>query len=226
VRHHSRAHLHNVGPLIDRYEAERFAFGHRIWLGAMVAVFIAFCSIRGRAGSSRLYPGVEAAHTPARRSGAGVERVQPHPLLIFSLKSDEFDGVIDGWSRIDGRAQLAMTENIRTTGICCAGRRWRVNGNIIIRGVMSPCASARTHDRHGPLARQSTNLAVKLITRLSVSYGRGDARYLERLSCGRWLSGISAYLRRLDGPGILSHPDRHNLFAAARGSARPRILNA
>ncbi|HEY2962597.1 MAG TPA: PrsW family intramembrane metalloprotease, partial [Pyrinomonadaceae bacterium] len=90
-------------------------------------------------------------------------------LVFFFAKKDEFDGVVDGIVYASMTALgFAMTENILYYGkAAAAGGGGALTATLIIRGFFAPFSHPLFTSLTGiglGLARQSTNLAVKLLT--------------------------------------------------------------
>ncbi|MEP6743027.1 MAG: PrsW family intramembrane metalloprotease [bacterium] len=159
---------------IDRYEAEPFwMLATAFFWGALVAVFFAYL-INTASGL------IVTILTNDVRAGAAFGAVISAPIveesakalilfIFFFFKKDEFDGVIDGivYAAMVGLG-FAMTENIQYYGraVMQAG-----GGGLtivfIIRGALAPFSHPMFTSLTGiglGLARQSRNMAVKLIT--------------------------------------------------------------
>jgi len=160
---------------IDRYESEPFwmlatAFG---W-GALVATFFAFLlnttgaivvnNLSGDEKAGELFALVISAPIVEESGKATIL------FLFFFLKRDEFDGVIDGivYGSLVALG-FAMTENIHYYGKAALGGGDQWTLTFFVRGAMAPFSHPLFTCMTGiglGLARQSTNLAVKLITPL------------------------------------------------------------
>lgn len=158
---------------IDRYEAEP------LWLlatafcwGAMVAVFIAYVLNTGvELSVVEITQNARAAHTAGAVISAPIVEESAKALILFIIffaKKDEFDGVIDGIVYASMVALgFAMTENIQYYGSAVLKGGGVLTFTFIIRGLMAPFSHPLFTSMTGiglGLARQSTNLAVKLIT--------------------------------------------------------------
>jgi RsiW-degrading membrane proteinase PrsW (M82 family) len=158
---------------IDRYEAEPlWLLGSAFCWGALVAVFIAYVLNTGvEVGVAVVTRNAQAAHTAGAVISAPIVEESAKALFLFIIffwKKDEFDGVIDGIVYASLVALgFAMTENIQYYGSSLRGGAGVLTATLFIRGIMSafshPLFTSMTGIGLG-LARQSTNLAVKLIT--------------------------------------------------------------
>jgi len=157
---------------IDRYEAEPLwllatAFG---W-GALVAVFIAYVLNTGvELSVAEITQSVQAAHTAGAVISAPIVEESAKALILFIIffaKRDEFDGVIDGIVYASLAALgFAMTENIQYYGQAVLHGGAVLSVTFFIRGFMAPFSHPLFTSMTGiglGLARQSTNLAVKII---------------------------------------------------------------
>jgi RsiW-degrading membrane proteinase PrsW (M82 family) len=158
---------------IDRYEAEP------LWLlatvfcwGAMVAVFIAYVLNTGvEISVGEITKSAQAAHTAGAVISAPIVEESAKALILFIIffwKKDEFDGVIDGIVYASMVALgFAMTENIQYYGHAVLKGGDVLTVTLFIRGLIAPFSHPLFTSMTGiglGLARQSTNLAVKLIT--------------------------------------------------------------
>jgi RsiW-degrading membrane proteinase PrsW (M82 family) len=158
---------------IDRYEAEPlWLLGSAFCWGALVAVFIAYVLNTGvEVGVAVVTRNVQAAHTAGAVISAPIVEESAKALFLFIIffwKKDEFDGVIDGIVYASLVALgFAMTENIQYYGTALRGGADVFTWTLFIRGIMAafshPLFTSMTGIGLG-LARQSTNLAVKIIT--------------------------------------------------------------
>lgn len=158
---------------IDRYEAEPlWMLATAFFWGALIATFFAFLlntTSQGIVGSlSNANAGVAFA---AVISAPIVEEIgKAFILLIFFFwKKDEFDGVVDGIVYGSMTALgFAMTENILYYGKAAnEGGGEMLTLVWIIRGFFAPFSHPLFTSLTGiglGLARQSNNLAVKLVT--------------------------------------------------------------
>jgi len=158
---------------IDRYEAEP------LWLlisafcwGALVAVFIAFVvNTAGVISVALVTHNAQAAETSGAVIFAPVVEESAKAaflFIIFFWKKDEFDGVIDGivYAALVALG-FAMTENIQYYGKSVLKGGDVLTVTLFIRGFMAPFSHPLFTSMTGiglGLARQSQNLAVKIIT--------------------------------------------------------------
>jgi RsiW-degrading membrane proteinase PrsW (M82 family) len=158
---------------IDRYEAEPFWMLATAFLwGALVAPFFAFLfntlgqavvsEIAGDKNAGELYALVISAPIVEESGKAAIL------FLFFFFKKDEFDGVIDGivYGALVALG-FAMTENIHYYGTAALKGTDQLTLVFFIRGAMAPFSHPLFTSMTGiglGLARQTNNLAVKLIT--------------------------------------------------------------
>jgi RsiW-degrading membrane proteinase PrsW (M82 family) len=158
---------------IDRYEAEPlWMLATAFFWGALVATFFAFLlntTSQGIVGSLSNASAGEAF--AAVISAPIVEEVGKAFILVifFFWKKDEFDGVVDGIVYAAMVALgFAMTENILYYGkAAAAGGGGALTLTLIIRGFFAPFSHPLFTSLTGiglGLARQSTNLLVKIVT--------------------------------------------------------------
>lgn len=157
---------------IDRYEAEPlWMLATAFFWGALVAVFIAFIinTIFGITVAS-LTADARAGETASAVISAPIVEESAKALILFIFffwKKDEFDGVIDGimYAAMVGLG-FAMTENIQYYGRAVLGESG-LTAVFIIRGMFAPFSHPLFTSMTGiglGLARQSRNMAVKIIT--------------------------------------------------------------
>jgi len=160
---------------IDRYESEP------LWLlvsafswGALVAVFIAFViNTAGVIGVAVVTHNAAAAETSGAVIFAPIVEESAKALFLFIIffwKKDEFDGVIDGivYAALVALG-FAMTENIQYYGKAVLNGGAVLTITFFIRGFMAPFSHPLFTSMTGiglGLARQSQNVAVKVITPL------------------------------------------------------------
>ena len=156
---------------IDRYESEPFwmlatAFA---W-GAFVATFFAFIvNTTGGAIISAL-AGPAAGNTFAVVISAPIVEESSKAAILFIFfffKKDEFDGVIDGivYGALVALG-FAMTENVLYYGKAAMGGGGQLTVTFFLRGFLAPFSHPLFTSMTGiglGLARQSNNLAVKLV---------------------------------------------------------------
>ena len=158
---------------IDRYEAEPVwmlatAFG---W-GALIATFFAFLLNTTSQGVVGALTNANAGQAFAAVISAPiVEEIGKAFILFifFFFKKDEFDGVVDGIIYASMTALgFAMTENILYYGKAVAeGGGGALTLVVVLRGFFAPFSHPLFTSLTGiglGLARQSSNIAVKLIT--------------------------------------------------------------
>jgi RsiW-degrading membrane proteinase PrsW (M82 family) len=154
---------------IDRYEAEPlWMLATAFFWGALIATFFAFLLNTG----STVVVGALAN----REAGAAFGAVISAPIVeetgkafilfvLFFWRKDEFDGVVDGIVYASMAALgFAMTENILYYGK--AANAGALTLTWIIRGFFAPFSHPLFTSLTGiglGLARQSTNMAVKII---------------------------------------------------------------
>lgn len=158
---------------IDRYEAEPlWMLATAFFWGALISTFFAFLL-------NTTSQGVVTALTDAN-AGQAFGAVVSAPIveetgkafilfIFFFWKKDEFDGVVDGIVYASMTALgFAMTENILYYGKAAAeGGDVGLGATFIIRGFFAPFSHPLFTSLTGiglGLARQSNNLAIKLLT--------------------------------------------------------------
>ncbi len=158
---------------IDRYEGEPlWMLGTAFFWGALVAPFFAFLFNT----SAGLIVSAIAADAEAGEAFAAVvsapivEEIGKAFILIifFFWKKDEFDGVVDGivYASMAGLG-FAMTENILYYGNAAATSGGVLTATVIVRGFFAPFSHPLFTSLTGiglGLARQSTNVVVKILT--------------------------------------------------------------
>jgi RsiW-degrading membrane proteinase PrsW (M82 family) len=160
---------------IDRYEAEPlWMLATAFFWGALIATFFAFLlntTSQGIVGSLSNANAGEAF--AAVISAPIVEEIGKAFILVifFFWKKDEFDGVVDGIVYASMTALgFAMTENILYYGKAAAeGGGDALTLVLIIRGFFAPFSHPLFTSLTGiglGLARQTNNLAVKVLTPL------------------------------------------------------------
>jgi protease PrsW len=159
---------------IDRYESEPlWMLATAFFWGALVAPFFAFL-LNTTAGLvvSSLTNSLSAGETFAAVISAPIVEETAKASILFILffwKKDEFDGVVDGIVYASLVALgFAMTENIQYYGkAALQGGGGGLTLIFIIRGAMAPFSHPLFTSMTGiglGLARQSRNIAVKVIT--------------------------------------------------------------
>ncbi|HEY6803289.1 MAG TPA: PrsW family intramembrane metalloprotease [Pyrinomonadaceae bacterium] len=157
---------------IDRYESEPFwMLATAFFWGALVATFFAFLlnttgalivnELAGK-NAGELFALVISAPIVEESGKAAIL------FLFFFFKKDEFDGVIDGIVYASLVALgFAMTENIHYYGTAALKGSSQLTLVFFIRGALAPFSHPLFTSMTGiglGLARQTNNLAVKLIT--------------------------------------------------------------
>jgi protease PrsW len=158
---------------IDRYEAEPlWMLATAFFWGALIATFFAFLLNTTSGAIVGALTNASAAEAFAAVVSAPiVEEIGKAVILIlfFFWKKDEFDGVVDGIVYAAMTALgFAMTENILYYGKAAAeGGGGALTLTVIIRGFFAPFSHPLFTSLTGiglGLARQSNNIAVKILT--------------------------------------------------------------
>lgn len=158
---------------IDRYEAEPlWMLATAFFWGAVVAAFFAILLNTTSRGVVEALANANAGEAFAAVISAPiVEEIGKAFILVvfFFWKKDEFDGVVDGIVYASMTALgFAMTENILYYGKAAAeGGGGALTFVLIIRGFFAPFSHPLFTSLTGiglGLARQSTNLFVKVVT--------------------------------------------------------------
>src|ERR1700754_3657353 len=158
---------------IDRYEAEPlWMLATAFFWGALIATFFAFLlNTTGRGVVGALANADAGQAFSAVISAPIVEEIGKAFILFifFFWKKDEFDGVVDGIVYASLTALgFAMTENILYYGKAASeGGGEALTLVLIIRGFFAPFSHPLFTSLTGiglGLARQSTNIAVKVLT--------------------------------------------------------------
>lgn len=158
---------------IDRYEAEPlWMLATAFFWGGLIAPFFAFLlNTTSGAVVSALTDASAGEAFSAVISAPIVEETGKALILFifFFWRKDEFDGVVDGivYASMAGLG-FAMTENILYYGKAAAeGGGGALTITLIIRGFFAPFSHPLFTSLTGiglGLARQSTNIAVKVLT--------------------------------------------------------------
>jgi len=158
---------------IDRYEAEPlWMLAIAFFWGALIATFAAFflnttfqliVSAVASASAGEAFAAVVSAPIVEETGKALIL------FIFFFWKKDEFDGVIDGVVYASLAALgFAMSENILYYGkAAAAGGGEALTATFILRGFFAPFSHPLFTSLTGiglGLARQSTNVAIKIIT--------------------------------------------------------------
>ena len=158
---------------IDRYEAEPlWMLATAFFWGALIATFFAFLLNTTSQGVVGALTNANAGQAFAAVISAPIVEESGKAFILFLFffwKKDEFDGVVDGIVYASMAALgFAMTENILYYGKAVAeGGGGALTLILIIRGFFAPFSHPLFTSLTGiglGLARQSSNLAVKLLT--------------------------------------------------------------
>jgi len=157
---------------IDRYESEPYwMLATAFFWGALVAVFFAFViNTASGLAVTMMTEDARAGDTFGAVISAPIVEETSKALILFIFffwKKDEFDGVIDGivYAAMAGLG-FAMTENIQYYGRA-ALQEGGLTIVFILRGTIAPFSHPLFTSMTGiglGLARQSQNMAVKIIT--------------------------------------------------------------
>jgi RsiW-degrading membrane proteinase PrsW (M82 family) len=157
---------------IDRYEAEPlWMLATAFFWGALIATFFAFLLNTSSAGIVTILTNAKAGEAFATVISAPIVEETGKALILFIFffwKKDEFDGVVDGivYASLSALG-FAMTENILYYGRAALGGGEALTFTLIIRGFFAPFSHPLFTSMTGiglGLARQSTNIAVKVLT--------------------------------------------------------------
>ena len=157
---------------IDRYEAEPgWMLATAFFWGALVATFFAFLLNTTSQGVVGALSNASAGEAFAAVISAPIVEETGKALILFIFffwKKDEFDGVVDGIVYASLTALgFAMTENILYYGKAAAAPGGALPLVFVIRGFFAPFSHPLFTSLTGiglGLARQSTNLAIKIFT--------------------------------------------------------------
>src|SRR5215217_7097689 len=157
---------------IDRYEAEPlWMLSTAFFWGALFATFFAFLLNTSTAGIVTMMTDPKAGEAFAAVISAPIVEETGKALILFIFffwKKDEFDGVVDGIVYASMAALgFAMTENILYYGRAALGGGESLTLTLIIRGLFAPYSHPLFTSLTGiglGLARQSNNIAVKVLT--------------------------------------------------------------
>src|ERR1051325_8391531 len=158
---------------IDRYESEPlWMLATAFFWGAFVATFAAFFLNTTMQLIVSAVASASAGEAFAAVVSAPIVEESGKALILFIFffwKKDEFDGVIDGVVYASLAALgFAMSENILYYGkAAAAGGGQALTATLILRGFFAPFSHPLFTSLTGiglGLARQSTNLGIKIIT--------------------------------------------------------------
>jgi RsiW-degrading membrane proteinase PrsW (M82 family) len=157
---------------VDRYEAEPlWMLATAFCWGALFAPFFAFLFNTASAGIVTALTNAAAGEAFAAVISAPIVEETGKAIILFIfffLKKDEFDGVLDGivYASLSALG-FAMTENILYYGRAATGGADSLTLTLVIRGFFAPFSHPLFTSLTGiglGLARQSNNLAVKILT--------------------------------------------------------------
>jgi protease PrsW len=158
---------------IDRYESEPlWMLGIAFFWGALIATFFAFLFNTGMEVIVQALTNASVGKAFAAVISAPIVEETGKALILFIFffaKKDEFDGVIDGVVYASLAALgFAMSENILYYGKAAAeGGGEALTATFILRGFFAPFSHPLFTSLTGiglGLARQSNNLAIKIIS--------------------------------------------------------------
>jgi RsiW-degrading membrane proteinase PrsW (M82 family) len=157
---------------IDRYEAEPlWMLATAFFWGGLIATFFAFLLNTTSGAIVSALTDASAGEAFSAVISAPIVEETGKALILFIFffwKKDEFDGVVDGivYASMAGLG-FAMTENILYYGKAVAeGGGGALTVTLIIRGFFAPFSHPLFTSLTGiglGLARQSTNIAVKVV---------------------------------------------------------------
>ena len=158
---------------IDRYEAEPlWMLATAFFWGALIATFFAFLLNTTSGGIVTALTDAKAGEAFAAVISAPIVEETGKAIILFIFffwRKDEFDGVIDGIVYASMAALgFAMTENILYYGKAAAmGGGGALTLTVVIRGFFAPFSHPLFTSLTGiglGLARQSSNIAIKVLT--------------------------------------------------------------
>ena len=158
---------------IDRYEAEPlWMLATAFFWGALIATFFAFLLNTTSGGIVTALADAKAGEAFAAVISAPIVEEIGKAIILFIFffwRKDEFDGVIDGIVYASMAALgFAMTENILYYGKAAAmGGGGALTLTVVIRGFFAPFSHPLFTSLTGiglGLARQSSNIAIKVLT--------------------------------------------------------------
>jgi protease PrsW len=157
---------------IDRYEAEPlWMLATAFFWGALIATFFAFLLNTTSGTVVGVLTNAQVGEAFAAVISAPlVEEIGKAFILFifFFWRKDEFDGVVDGivYASLSALG-FAMSENILYYGKAAAGGGEALTATLVVRGFFAPFSHPLFTSLTGiglGLARQSTNIAIKIIT--------------------------------------------------------------
>jgi RsiW-degrading membrane proteinase PrsW (M82 family) len=157
---------------IDRYEAEPlWMLATAFFWGALIATFFAFLLNTTSQGVVGALSNANAGEAFAAVISAPIVEETGKAFILFIFffwKKDEFDGVVDGivYASLSALG-FAMTENVLYYGKAAAAGHGALPLIFIIRGFFAPFSHPLFTSLTGiglGLARQSTNMFVKIVT--------------------------------------------------------------
>lgn len=157
---------------IDRYEAEPlWMLATAFFWGALISTFFAFLLNTTSQAIAGALTNANAGEAFAAVISAPIVEETGKAVILFIFffwKKDEFDGIIDGIVYACMVALgFAMTENILYYGKAASEGGGALTLTLVIRGFFAPFSHPLFTSLTGiglGLARQSTNIAIKLLT--------------------------------------------------------------
>jgi len=158
---------------IDRYESEPlWMLATAFFWGALIATFLAFLLNTASGTIIGVLTNAQVGEAFASVVSAPIVEETGKALILFIFffwRKDEFDGVVDGIVYASLAALgFAMSENILYYGKAAAtGGGEALTATLIVRGFFAPFSHPLFTSLTGiglGLARQSTNIAIKVIT--------------------------------------------------------------
>src|ERR1043165_6877221 len=157
---------------IDRYEAEPlWMLATAFFWGALIATFFAFLLNTGTGVGVAALAGKEAGEAFSAVISAPIVEETGKAFILFIFffwKKDEFGVVVDGivYASLSALG-FAMTENVLYYGKAAAASGGALTLIFVIRGFFAPFSHPLFTSMTGiglGLARQSTNMFVKIVT--------------------------------------------------------------
>jgi RsiW-degrading membrane proteinase PrsW (M82 family) len=157
---------------IDRYEAEPlWMLTTAFFWGALIATFFAFLLNTTTGSVVGALTNAEAGEAFAAVISAPLVEETGKAFILFIFffwRKDEFDGVVDGIVYASMSALgFAMSENILYYGKAAANGGDVLTATLVVRGFFAPFSHPLFTSLTGiglGLARQSNNIAIKIIT--------------------------------------------------------------